>query len=292
MADLQSTATIREWSDTSKYWTKYSATIRLMFSPLTEALIAEAAIAEGQAVLDVAGGAGEPSLTIAGKVAPSGSVMCTDAVSEMVDAARAEAEQQGLTNIEFRQCPAESLPFPDNSFDVAVSRLGAMFFTDPQAAFREMLRVIKPGGTLAIVVWYESELNPFSYAVTNILDRHVAAVPADPDAPGAFRFAELGKLCRVVRNAGAVDVRERVFRFDMAAPISPAEFWQMRSSISESLRTKLEKLSAPEQAQIAKEVLESVKEFFPDNQMSFPAQMLIVTGRKMTHEITRTNTKR
>lgn len=280
MTQPQTTVTIQEWTDTAKYWTKHTATIRQMFSPLTEALIEDAAIVQGQSVLDVAGGAGEPSLTIAGKVAPNGSVMCTDAVAQMVEEAKAAALQQGLTNIEFRQCAAEALPFSDNSFEVAVCRLGAMFFTDPQAAFREMLRVTKPGGTLAFVVWGKSELNPFSYAVTNVLDRHVAATPADPDAPGAFRFAELGKLADVLRDAGAVDVRERVFRFHIAAPISPAEFWQMRSRISETLRTKLEKLSAAERSQIAAEVLESVKEFFPNNQMRLPAQMLIVTGKK------------
>jgi len=280
MTQTQPASTIREWTDTARYWTKHSATIRQMFLPLTAALVADAAIVQGQSVLDVAGGAGEPSLTIARKLAPNGSVMCTDAVAEMVEAAKAAALTQGLTNIEFRQCPAESLPFSDNSFDTALSRLGAMFFTDPQAAFREMLRVTKPRGLVAFVVWYKSEFNPFSYLVTSILDRHVPAVPADPDAPGAFRFAELGKLAGLLREAGAVDVRERVFKFDMAAPISPVEFWEMRSGISETLRTKLEKLSDAERAQIAKEVLESVKDFFPHNQMSFPAQMLIVTGSK------------
>jgi SAM-dependent methyltransferase len=280
MTHDQPTGTLREWTDTAKHWTKHSDTIREMFVPLTTALIEDAGIVEGQSVLDVAGGAGEPSLTIARKVASNGSVTCTDAVAEMVEAAKTAALQQGLTNIEFRQCPAESLPFSDNSFDTVVSRLGAMFFSDPPAAFREMLRVIKPGGTLALVVWGKSELNPFSYVITNILDRHVEPVPTDPDAPGAFRFGEEGKLATILRDAGAVNVRERVFKFNIEAPISPEEFWQLRKSVSDSLRTKLEKLSVDEQTQIGREVQEAVKEFFPDNQMNIPAQMLIVIGRK------------
>ncbi|HYW70763.1 MAG TPA: class I SAM-dependent methyltransferase [Pyrinomonadaceae bacterium] len=280
MTQDQPTGTLRAWTDTAKHWTKHSDTIREMFSPLTDALIADAGIVQGMSVLDVAGGAGEPSLTIARKVGPDGSVMCTDAIAEMVEAAQAAALQQGVTNVEFRQCAAESLPFSDNSFDATVSRLGAMFFSDPQAASSEMLRVTKPRGTIALVVWGKSELNPFSYVVTNILDRHVEPMPVDPDAPGAFRFAEAGKLATILRDAGAVEVRDRVHKFDIAAPISPADFWQLRSRVSDSLRTKLEKLSVAEQAQIAQEVLESVKEFFPDNQMRFPAQMLIATGRK------------
>src|SRR5262245_54001874 len=121
---------LNSWQETAQYWTKYSDTIRIMFAPLTEAMIQRAGIHEGQAVLDVAGGAGEPSLTIADVVGPGGTVTCTDAVADMVEAARSEANQRGLENVRFQQCTADSLPFADNTFDVVVSRLGAMFFPD------------------------------------------------------------------------------------------------------------------------------------------------------------------
>jgi ubiquinone/menaquinone biosynthesis C-methylase UbiE len=280
MSQVQQTDTLREWQESAKYWAKYSRIIRTMFAPLTEALIQDAAIGDGQKVLDVAGGPGEPSLTIAETVGPMGSVTCTDAVAEMVETAKAQTDKRGLTNIQFRQCTADSLPFSDNSFDRVVSRLGAMFFPDPIGAFREMLRVAKPGGVLALAVWHHSELNPFSYLVTNVMSRHVEATPADPDAPGAFRFAEPGKLAGIIRTAGAVDVRERVLKFDIAAPISPQEFWEMRSGTSETLRTKLTKLSETERSEIGDEVKQAVQQFFPNNQMKFPAQMLIVTGTK------------
>jgi len=280
MSQVQQTDTLREWQESAKYWAKYSATIRTMFAPLTQALIQDSGISEGQNVLDIAGGPGEPSLTIAETVGRTGSVTCTDAVAEMVETAKAEADKRGLTNIQFRQCTADSLPFSDNSFDCVVSRLGAMFFPDPVAAFREMLRVTKPAGRLALVVWRESELNPFSYVVTNVMSRHVEAAPADPDAPGAFRFAEPGKLAGLLRTADAVDVRERVLKFDITAPISPQEFWEMRSGTSETLRTKLTTLSDAERSGIANEVEQAVQEFFPNDKMKFPAQMLIVTGTK------------
>ena len=276
----QPTSPLQQWSESAKYWTKHSETIRKMFSPLTDALIEDGSIVAGQSVLDVAAGAGEPSLTIAERIGVTGSVMCTDAIAEMVEKARANAGARGLSNIEFRQCPADDLPFADNSFNAAVSRLGAMFFPDPLAAFREMLRVTKPRGVLALVVWGKSETNPFCYLITDIMSRHVESPPVDPDAPGAFRFAEPGKLASILSAAGAVEVRERILKFSIAAPISPEEFWHLRSGTSETLRTKLEKLSDAERTQISKEVLESVTEFFPNNHMSFPAEMLIVTGRK------------
>src|SRR5215831_6364038 len=256
---------LQQWSESAKYWTKHSDTIRQMFSPLTEALIADASIVPGQSVLDVAAGAGDPSLTIAQRIGPVGSVMCTDAIAEMVEKAKANAMARGLTNIQFRQCPADNLPFADNLFNAAVSRLGAMFFPDALAAFREMLRVTKPRGVLAFVVWGESEINPFCYVITDIMARHVETPPTDPDAPGAFRFAEPGKLATTLKDAGAVEVRERILKFKIAAPISSEEFWQLRSATSDTLRTKLGKLSDKERTQISKEVLESVKDFFPNN---------------------------
>lgn len=266
------------WTESARYWTKYSDTIHKMFVPLTRALIERAGIGQGQNVLDVAGGAGEPSLTIAGVVGPEGSVTCTDGVTQMVESARAEAQRRGLTNMQFQQCTADSLPFPDNSFDVVVSRLGAMFF--PVAAFREMLRVLRPNGRLAFAVWGKSEVNPFCYLVTRVMDQHVKSPAADPDAPNAFRFAEPGKLVDVMKQAGAVDVEESMASFDIEAPISARQFWELRSQTSDTLREKLKKLPAAEQDQIAVEMEQAVKEFFPSNQMRFPGQFLIATGKK------------
>jgi ubiquinone/menaquinone biosynthesis C-methylase UbiE len=266
------------WRESAKHWTRHSHTIHQMFAPLTRALIERAGISKRETVLDIAGGAGEPSLTIAETVGPEGSVTCTDAIAEMVEAARAEAQRRGLTNMQFRQCAADSLPFSDNSFDVVVSRLGVMFF--PAPAFREMLRVLKPGGRLAFAVWGKSDVNPFCYLVTRVMDQHVKSPAADPDAPNAFRFAEPGKLTSVLSEAGAIDVEEGVVNFDIAAPISAQQFWAMRSQTSDTLREKLEKLSANEQAEIAVEVEQAVKEFFPSGQMKFPAQLIIVTGTK------------
>lgn len=268
------------WRESAKYWTQHSETIHQMFVPLTRALIERAGIHQGQTVLDVAGGAGEPSLAIAEVVGPEGAVTFTDGVAQMVETARARAQQRGLTNIQFHQCPADSLPFPDESFDVVVSRLGVMLFPDPDAAIHEMLRVLKPGGRLAFAVWGKSDINPFCYLVTRVMDSHVKAPAADPDAPSAFRFAEPGKLASVMTQAGAIDVKEDMVTFDIEAPISPRQFWTMRSQMSDTLRDKLTTLSADEQAQIAVEIEQAVKDFFPAGQMKFPAHFIIATGNK------------
>lgn len=271
---------LREWRESACYWQKHACTIRTMFAPVTQALIEDAGINEGDAVLDVAGGAGEPSLTIAETVGSTGAVTCTDVTPEMIAAAESEALRRGVTNVAFKQCAADSLPFESNSFDAVVSRLGVMFFPNPVAALREMLRVTKIGGVVALAVWDKSELNPFSYLITNVVARHFkAAAPVGPNAPGAFRFAEAGVLADLLRDAGANDVRDRVLKFHIAAPISPRRFWEMRSETSGTLREKLATLSPLQRDFIAQEVQESVRKFFPNNQMNFPAQMIVVTGR-------------
>jgi ubiquinone/menaquinone biosynthesis C-methylase UbiE len=270
---------IGEWRESAPYWKRHAPTIRAMFAPLTRALIEEAGIREGQSVLDVAGGPGEPALTIAETVGPSGSVACTDAVAEMVRAAEGEARRRGLTNVKFRQCTADSLPFDSDSFDAAVCRFGAMFFPDPLVALHEMLRVTRPGGSLSLAVWHRSDLNPYSYVITDVISRYVETAPAQPGAPDAFRFAEPGKLAGILGEAGATNVRERVLKFRMEAPVSPAEFWAMRSETSGTLREKLSGLSEEERARVAREAEEAARTFFPNDLMSFPAQVIVVTGQ-------------
>jgi len=143
-----------------------------------------------------------------------------------------------------------------------------------------MLRVAKPGGTLALAVWHRNELNPFTRIVTDVISRYVESPPADAAAAGAFRFAEPGKLASILRSARASDVRERVLYFQIEAPISPSEFWAMRSATSDTLREKMARLCAEQVVRVTQDVQEVVREYFPKNLMSFPAQMIVVTGNK------------
>jgi len=268
------------WQTSARYWDKYRVLIAQMFAPLTSGLIEEARIGTGQKVLDVGGGSGEPSLTISSIVGPTGSVMYTDPVAGMVETAQAEAGRRSQTNIQFRQCSADDLPFGDGAFDAAVSRLSAMFFADPGTAVRDTLRVIRTDGYVAFAVWGLEEANPFFTTVNDVVDRFVESAEQDPDVPDAFRFAVPGKLAGILENAGAKNVIERQLNFQIEAAISFEQFWQLRTEMSGSLREKMAGLSPAQLPTVKQAVADAAQRYFVRGTMSFPAQALIVSGRR------------
>ena len=273
---------LEAWQISAQYWDKYRTLIAQMFAPLTAGLIEEARIGVGQKVLDIGGGSGEPSLTISEILGPTGSVMYTDPVAGMVETAKSEASRRALTNIQFKQCSADDLPFPDGSFDVAVGRLSAMFFADPLAGVREALRVVRKDGYVSFAVWAPKEANPFFSTVNDVVDRFVESPKEDPDAPDAFRFAVSGKLAAILENAGAENVVERRLNFQIEEKISFEQFWQLRTEMSESLRKTMAGLTPAQLPTIKQAAADAAQRYFISGQMRFPAQAFIITGRKPT----------
>jgi len=276
---MQNKDIIGQWGETAPYWEKHRAVITGMFAPVTQALIEDAGIARDNSVLDVATGTGEPGLTVADLVGPEGMVVGTDVAPEMVEAARREVERRKLHNIRFEVAFTDSLPLPANTFDAAVSRFGAMFFPSPVDCLREMLRVLKPGGKIALAVWYLKENNPFDYIVARVVDRYVEPV-AKPAASDMFRFANPGDLLMLLVNAGAAAAFERVLQFSIRAGMSAEDFWTLRSEMSEKLRTKLAGLSRPKRAELDEEAIEAIRDYSFEDGISIPAEVLIVGGRK------------
>ena len=270
--------TLDSWQTSARYWDKYRVLITQMFAPLTSGLVEEARIGIGRKVLDIGGGTGEPSLTISSIVGPTGSVMYTDPVAGMVETAQAEAGRRGLTNIQFKQCSADELPFADGAFDVAVARLSAMFFADPVTAVREALRVIR--GYVSFAVWGPKEANPFFGTVTDAMDRFVESPKEDPDSPDPFRFSTPGKLAGILKNAGAENVTEHRLNFQIEAAISFDQFWQLRTEMSDSLREKIARLTPAQLPTVKRVAADAAQKYFANGKMSFPAEAFIVSGRR------------
>jgi ubiquinone/menaquinone biosynthesis C-methylase UbiE len=273
-------AVIKQWSGAAPFWEKHRETIRQMFAPVTQALVEDGLIGSRHAVLDIATGPGEPALSVAALVGPEGRVIGTDPIPEMVAAARRATDHPGFRNTQFAVAFADNLPFPANTFDAVVSRFGAMFFPSPVAAVREMLRVLKPERKLALAVWHLAETNPFFYTLSRVIERYVDSPPPAPDALDAFRFASPGKLRDVLVEAGAMAPAERLLLFTIQASISVEDFWTLRYEMSEKLREKVAMLSSERLSEVKRQSLEALRGYSTDRGMSFPAQVLIVSGTK------------
>jgi len=107
----------------------------------------------GEHVLDVCSGSGASALPAAEHVAPDGRVLAVDLAEGLLDLAREKAVRRGLSNIEFRVGDFEELGLPDQSFDAVICVFGIFFAPDMSGALRELWRMIRPGGRLAITTW-------------------------------------------------------------------------------------------------------------------------------------------
>jgi ubiquinone/menaquinone biosynthesis C-methylase UbiE len=168
------------------------------------ALLALASPAAGERVLDIACGTGLVSFAAARAVGPSGHVLGVDLSERMIDAAELRSTHPDLSNCSFSRMDAERLALPDASFDVVLCALGLMYMPDPEQALREMRRVLRPGGRLALAVWGERANCGWS-AVFPIVSAEVASEVC----PLFFRLGQHDALANLCVNAKLDDVRHR-----------------------------------------------------------------------------------
>jgi SAM-dependent methyltransferase len=127
----------------------YPKMVETFLLPIGQALVDGAGIAAGSRVLDVAAGTGNASVPAAQRGAR---VTASDLTPDLLAAGSARLDAQGL-DIEWIEADAEDLPFPDGSYDVVMSAIGVMFAPHHQAAADELVRVCRPGGTVALLSW-------------------------------------------------------------------------------------------------------------------------------------------
>ena len=124
----------------------------------------------------------------------------------MLARARERAQAEGISNVTFEHADAQVHPFEAGSFDVAISRFGAMFFSDPVAAFANIGRALRPGGRFALMSWQPLAKNEWLTAVRSALAMG-RTFPEPPEgAPGPFGLADPVAVRGILHDAGCVDV--------------------------------------------------------------------------------------
>ena len=177
----------REWTAAATGWRKWIGTIEAEGAGpmLTSALLQQAGVGRGDHVLDVGSGYGEPGLSAAQAVGPTGHVTCLDISADMLAFAKERSRSCGLDNVTFVEGDVETTQLEPEGFDVVLSRATLMYAADPLATLQRLKAALRPGGRLAIAVWATPDQVAFATPVPVMVDM----LGIDPPGcwPGPFR---------------------------------------------------------------------------------------------------------
>lgn len=260
---------------------KWKAKSAAMGRPVTEAFVEHSRPATGMAVLDLASGTGEPAITLAGRVGPTGHVTALDLSAELLEIAAGRARDRGLTNFSTQQSDAHSLPFPADSFDLVTSRFGVMFFRKVELALREAWRVLRPGARACLLAWGPFE-QPYWQSMMGVVHRHVGGPLLDPAGPNPFQFADAGSLSAVLRSAGFSEVEEQTKTVPWTWPGPVEEVWDQAQAVAVPFRPLLERVPADQWPKIHAEVHATVAQYSDGEKIAFGATVVLASGRKQT----------
>ena len=186
-----------------------------LFGEWAPRIIDAAGIESGQRVADIACGTGVLTRAVAEKVGPEGLVIGVDINQGMLNVARKKAPE-----IAWRQAAAESLPLDDGSFDAVLCQFGLMYFEDRQSALKEMMRVLRPGGSLALSVWDKLENCP-AYAMAEELFRRVLGDEYSDEAP--YSLGDQERLQQLLEDSGISGAR--IQTYEGTARFSSIDDW-------------------------------------------------------------------
>jgi len=232
-------------------------------------LVAEAAnIQEGHRVIDVACGTGALAISVSSHIGTEGTAVGIDINEGMLNIARSKS-----SSVEWLNAPAEALPFEDDSFNCAVSQFGLMYFENQENAVREMMRVLRPGGSLAVVVWDKLEHNP-GFAAEDKLWQQVFGEESADESPN--KLGDKIILKKLFKSSGVTNVqintRQGTARFESIESWihAGAKGWTQDDAISDDQLKLLLKTAEKDLTRFRT----------VDGSVAFPTSAHIVTARK------------
>lgn len=268
-----------QWQAAAEPWHRWSPTLKQWLGKATDKMLEMASVTVGDRVLDVAAGAGEQSITTAKKVGTSGYVLATDIASNILEFAQQMATLAGLNNIETQVMDGENLTLPDATFDAVISRVGLIYFPDQQRALKEMLRVLKPGGKVAAIVYSTPEKNKFFSVPVSIIRNRAKLAPPLPGQPGPFSLGAEGIIERAFSQAGFKNVKSELVDSPLLLP-SAKECVRFEKESFGALHQMMSTLSDGEKDSVWNEIEEELTKFESKNGFAGPCEMVVAVGEK------------
>ncbi len=282
-SEISNTEQLREharqvWANAAAARSRFSSQQAGMTHAATEAMARMGQVKSGMQVLGVATGVGDPAISLAKLVSPDGHVTAVDMVKEMLEAAEEEAGQQGVTNISFKEPNAESLPFPDQYFDLVTCKHDTMLFADVEAGLREIRRVLKPGQRAVFTAQGLPEENPWQSCIMRVFSKYLEVVPPAPGTPHPHRFAHPRTLSEALREAGFSAVEEESPTLPWNWHGTPEEYWESRRNQGALFPGLIERLDPEQRDDVLAEVVESIREYYDGQQVNFTAKIILASA--------------
>lgn len=273
------TTTREQWQSAAEAWHRWGPFIGSWLRDATEAMFEMARVGPGCRVLDVAAGAGEQSLEAARRVGAGGHVLATDIAPALLAYAERDAQAAGLGSIvATREIDGEALTsLPAASFDIAISRVGLIYFPDQQRALAGMKHALKAGGRVAAIVYSTPERNAFFSIPVKII-RERARLPAPlPGQPGPFSLGADGVLEAAFAKAGFKDIAVRRVASPVKLP-SATECVRFERESFGALHQMMSVLDEEQRAQVWRDIEAALAAFETKEGFVGPCEMLVGVG--------------
>jgi ubiquinone/menaquinone biosynthesis C-methylase UbiE len=266
------------WNKVANSWKKWDRFTMEFLKPMGNAIIKALDVKSNDTVLDIASGTGEPAFSIAA-IAKEGKVYATDLSEDMLGIAQGYARERHISNIDFKVADVSHLPFSDNFFDKISCRMGFMFFPDMQLAAKEMFRVCRSHGKMAVSVWDVSESNEWYTVMTKILSKHVELPRTPAGGPGMFRCAAPGLMKQLFETAGFKNVIDETI--SGTVDFGTAEnYWLNRTEMSEPIVNALSKETEATYNKIKADLLEYCNGRLTKGRLIMNCSSLIISAEK------------
>jgi SAM-dependent methyltransferase len=268
------------WAAVAPAWGEHAEYLDTRHAESTAEMLAAVAPKPGEHVLELACGVGGAGLAAAELVRPGGAVVMSDVVGEMTAIAATRAAERGLEHVSTCVLDLERIDQPGASYDIVLCREGLMFVPDPAAAARELCRVLRPGGRLALTVWGPRAANPWLALIFEAVGARLGRPVPPPGVPGPFSLEDAGGLAALLRDGGLSNVVVR----EMAAPMRSGSFedwWSKTSSLAGPLAQILAAMPAPSIQALLADLRERTAPFRrADGGLEFPGVTLLTTARR------------